>query len=162
MVSVRPAFVVVPDHTRTDLRPLQRILRRVDPVGLDGALILNGDAQPEEGLHAVVQQRLHQQVCVGEIIGSGVLRVCVEIPEQVGDIHPASAAIHALHIMESGKRASEGLQIFEFGKIHTGKGGLSYAVERFDLPRRGHIGTDDRHIVSPFILHSNLLILPVL
>lgn len=84
-------------------------------VGLDIGLIFNGDIKAVIGIHLGVDQALDQKVGKGKIVIGRIGFVGIKIPENIGDIHKATAAKDTAHVMEPGK----------------GNAGLRHVVEIF-------------------------------
>ena len=67
-------------------------------------LALNGDAQAEIRLHPRLHQIFDQKIGEGEIVRSGIVLVRLKISKNVGDIHEATAAEGATHVVQAGIR----------------------------------------------------------
>ena len=120
-----------------DHRPLVVVGGRVDAVGADGRVVLNGHAQAEEGLDAALHQRGDQEVGKGEIVGVGIGGIAVEIPKDVGHVHPAEAAVRPAHVVQTGKRHARLGQVVEHIKVRAKKRRLTHAVHGLDPPHGG-------------------------
>ena len=86
-----------------DARPLFEVLRREDAVCLADAagVVLNGDAQTEIRLDAVLDERREVEIGEGEVVACGIVLVRVKVAENVRDVNPEVATEHSAHVVET-------------------------------------------------------------
>ena len=90
-------------------------------IGLDMALVLDGDTKTEIGSDAVLHQCLDQLVRKGEVIGCGIVLIGVKIAEDVGNIHISVAAERTADIVQSGVRDACVRKVLHRGKVQAVK-----------------------------------------
>ena len=101
MESVSPSLGVMANDVFADSCPFFRIFRRERMIWLNVGLILNRNPQAVIRFNVCVCQRFQQIVGKGKIVILGVVFVCVEISEQIGNIHKPPAAKNAAHIVQT-------------------------------------------------------------
>ena len=149
--AVRPAFGVVTDHARADLRPFFRVFRRVHTVRLPPDFVLNGHAETVIRLHFGIHQTGDQRVRPGKVVRRRIVRVRIEIRKDIGNINKLSAAETAAHVVQAGIGNPCFRQIVEkFVTAPADDGGLTDRMDRL------HFAGDFREIDFDFC-HGLLL-----
>ena len=109
--AIRPSLGVVAHDVLADARPLGEVLRRVEAVPADVAVVLQRDAEPEHRLDAMLDERVHKEVGEGEVVVGGIGLVGVEVAEEVRDVDEDAASEHPAHVVETRKRDAGLLEV---------------------------------------------------
>ena len=90
--AVCPAFVIMTDYMLADSCPLSIVLWRTNVIGLNKALIFDGDSKAVIGLYAIIVKGADKGIGKGKIVGGGIVFVGIKVAENIWNIDEFSAA----------------------------------------------------------------------
>ena len=91
MVTIRPALIVVGNDVFADHRPLFEVRRRKCVILFRP--MFNGGAETVIRFRAGIQRVLNQNIRQQKIVVRRIFRICIEIAENVGNIHAVRSAV---------------------------------------------------------------------